>query len=131
MLLAEDNRDWINTFESMAEELGFNLVLSVETLEEAMAAIVLAEKLMIDLIILGGNLGGKFKEGNTDARALLNKLAELGYRIPTIGFTGEYINRYVPEGEKKVDLELSKMGDWNRLKDVIDSLMLGKKDQEI
>ncbi|NCS97155.1 MAG: response regulator [Candidatus Pacebacteria bacterium] len=101
VLLAEDHPEWIAIVKSIVEDIGGTLALTVTTLEEAMAAIVLIEQLGIDLVILGGSLGD-FKEDNEDAYAILDALKAKDSSIPTIGLSGH------PFGIDGVTIDLSK-----------------------
>ena len=88
VLLAEDNKDWQKTIAGILKDVGATLVLTVETLEEALAATVLMKKLQIDLVILGGNLG-EYKDENPDSAAILAALAAQESSVKTIGLSAD------------------------------------------
>ena len=103
ILLAEDNHNWQQLVDRIVTELGGTLVLTVDTLEEALAAIVLMEKLQIDLAILGGNLGA-FEDGNPDAVAMLEAMAVHAPTVKTVGLSGDTIpGADVDLGKQNVD----------------------------
>lgn len=101
VLHAEDSTEWAEVVKHIVESVGATLALTVTSLEEAMAAIVLIEKLGIDLVIVGGSLGD-FKKNNEDAYAILEALRAKAPHIKTIGLSGH------PDPIEGVTLDLGK-----------------------
>jgi CheY-like chemotaxis protein len=109
----EDDPQWQDIVREAVEEIGATLVLTLDTMEEALAAVILMEKLKIDLVILDGNLTeGEYK--GDEARKILEMMAQRGVSATTIGFSGSSI--------KEADIDLGK-GKATELKETITSLI--------
>ena len=91
VLLAEDDKDWVETVTRVLEDVGVTVALTVGTLEDALHGIALIKTLEIDLVILGGNMSEwpTFENGNPDALTMLEAIQQNAPEVKTLGLSAD------------------------------------------
>jgi CheY-like chemotaxis protein len=95
----EDDPQWQDIVTEILEDVGATLILTLDSMEEAEAAIILMEKLKIDLVILDGNLTDGDFSGD-DATRILELMGEKGSLATVIGLSGSSL--------RETDIDLGK-----------------------
>lgn len=92
VFVAEDDPVWLKRIREQLETAGHHVVGEATTREKVLQQIPTFRETGVDVVILGGNLGGHVNRGDSpdnDSIVILKALKEAGYGdLPTVGLSG-------------------------------------------